>query len=526
MAITVEHNGNENLFHRSNVVDQTTTTTTTTINDCNSSNKFIDDQKVIMNIRKLSSIYEYIRYRIHRRYRRNPFRSLIKFMILMNLIPMNGFEEICNRKPIDHRRSIRVIILYTVPGLLNLIRLFASLQSYDLNENDHRLGWHNILFVPLFIYGQNRYQFSLALATSFFCEFLLTYISWSIVLNPIRRYNLFIQLKQWDKIFRQTFGDSSFNESRTKQIKWNKFNRSGSIQCSFIDDREQLRSLCCLLDFFIRAIPILGIILAIFFLIIIIFDFSLGYFHYELPMIFWFTFIFFNAILLYQTFRVVSFSISWLNILLVSALLFRFQYEHVRSRMLLLKLSTPHEHRIKLLFKLNEINGKIMRFAREISIFILIFYQIYIFVNDMELVLLLDLRSEEFIRYALILVFAATFGFAIVGFSLLSRLNVYSRCMIPCLEQMIYDHNSSSHINRNKIVHIRIDPRYPYHCHLPIRLILFRLKLLETHVQLKTDMIGIRCGDIFTITRDDNFRSLLFFFVNVILISNLFQTYF
>nr|XP_046920547.1 uncharacterized protein LOC124500509 [Dermatophagoides farinae] len=344
MAITVEHNGNENLFHRSNVVDQTTTTTTTTINDCNSSNKFIDDQKVIMNIRKLSSIYEYIRYRIHRRYRRNPFRSLIKFMILMNLIPMNGFEEICNRKPIDHRRSIRVIILYTVPGLLNLIRLFASLQSYDLNENDHRLGWHNILFVPLFIYGQNRYQFSLALATSFFCEFLLTYISWSIVLNPIRRYNLFIQLKQWDKIFRQTFGDSSFNESRTKQIKWNKFNRSGSIQCSFIDDREQLRSLCCLLDFFIRAIPILGIILAIFFLIIIIFDFSLGYFHYELPMIFWFTFIFFNAILLYQTFRVVSFSISWLNILLVSALLFRFQYEHVRSRMLLLKLSTPHEH--------------------------------------------------------------------------------------------------------------------------------------------------------------------------------------
>ncbi|OTF76559.1 hypothetical protein BLA29_008686, partial [Euroglyphus maynei] len=56
----------------------------------------------------------------------------------------------------------------------------------------------------------------------------------------------------------------------------------------------------------------------------------------------------------------------------------------------------------------------------------------------MELVLLLDLRSEDFIRFALVFIFIATFAFAIVGFMALAKLNQFSRRLIPQLERLIY----------------------------------------------------------------------------------------
>ncbi|XP_027203747.2 uncharacterized protein LOC113797542, partial [Dermatophagoides pteronyssinus] len=408
-------------------------------------------------------------------------------------------------------------------------------KSYDeLNDNDQQLNWHTCIFAPLFIYGENRYQFNLALFSSFFCEFLLTYLSWKVVLNPKKRYNLFIQIKQWDQIFQQTFGDNSFKPNQSALIKKCKKLQS-SIQYSSINNRKQLRKLCCWLDFYVRAVPIFGCIMMIFFLNMIGLDFLIGYNNYQLSLLFWFSFIFFNIILLFSTFRVVNFSLSWLFILLISALLYHYQYEHVRTRMSLMKSSTKHEYRIKLLCQLNEINGKIMRFAHEISTFVLIFYYVYVIINDMELVLLLDLRSEDFIRYALAVVFFATFTFAVIGFTVFAQLNVYSRRLIPQIERLIYCQNDHQQQQQSSVMSIydRIISnrqqilQHQQHCqYLPIRLILFRLKLLETHLQLTTNMIGIRCGDIFTITSADNFRSLIFFFINVILISNLFQSHF
>lgn len=152
-----------------NIIDSTNS-----IINPNNQNENFTIRKQQFRLTKLSSIYDYIVYRIHRRYRRNPFRCLIKWMILLNLLPLNEFEQITNRKFVDNKRKKYVIIFNVIPGILNLFRLFSSIKSYDeLNDNDHQLNWHTCIFAPLFIYGENRYQFNLALFSSFFCEFLL-----------------------------------------------------------------------------------------------------------------------------------------------------------------------------------------------------------------------------------------------------------------------------------------------------------------------------------------------------------------
>ena len=82
-------------------------------------------------------------------------------------------------------------------------------------------------------------------------------------MNPKKRYNLFIQIKQWDQIFQQTFGDNSFKPNQSALIKKSRKLQS-TIQNSSINNRKQLRKLCCWLDFYVRAIPISGCIMMIF----------------------------------------------------------------------------------------------------------------------------------------------------------------------------------------------------------------------------------------------------------------------
>ncbi|OTF76558.1 hypothetical protein BLA29_008687, partial [Euroglyphus maynei] len=103
------------------------------------------------------------------------------------------------------------------------------------------------------------------------------YLCNTVIANPIRRYNIFIQIKQWDDIFQQTFGDDlndrKFVMGKKSRSTW----LNGKFQ-SFINDHYRLRTLCRGFEFSIRSIPITGTILAILFFIFIIFDYSIVHF--------------------------------------------------------------------------------------------------------------------------------------------------------------------------------------------------------------------------------------------------------
>ena len=118
-----------------------------------------------------------------------------------------------------------------------------------------------------------------------------------------------------------------------------------------------------------------------------------------------------------------------------------------------------------------------------------IFYHLFLFANDLLIIIIIDNRTSYFLRISIIFITIITITIALITFLLFIRLNHYSHRMIPIVQSIIYNddnYNCNSHHYKNDDNNI----------HLSI----CKFKAQEILQQFQTNMIGVYCGNLFTFT--------------------------
>ena len=154
----------------------------------------------------------------------------------------------------------------------------------------------------------------------------------------------------------------------------------------------------------------------------------------------------------------------------------------------------------RLLQDLCKTNKSMIIYSIEYQRFIGCFCYTMIFACDVFFFIMIDWRTKSFLKIVAFTVFAFSASITTMAFVILSIPNNNLALIIPIISRTLF----KNHLNLN-----------------------FHLKLMNLHNQITVDqMIGVSCAGVYTITNLSNLRTLIAFCLNVILILNLFQSYF